>query len=188
MGRFDQAEREGQRAIQLDPLSIPAASQYGWVAHYSGRQDSAVARERRAISLDSASPIGHLMLGRALQAQGRYEDAMREYSLTSALRGWAVTISGVGDIAAKMGDRKAALRSLATLDSIERSKSQYVAPYVRGLVYAELGDLDRAMALLNQSVDERVHWLVWINRDPRWNSIRNDPRFKRVVQRVGVPP
>ena len=188
MGRFDQAEREGQRAIQLDPLSIPAASQYGWVAHYSGRQDSAVARERRAISLDSASPIGHLMLGRALQAQGRYEDAMREYSLTSALRGWAVTISGVGNIAAKMGDRKAALRSLATLDSIERSKSQYVAPYVRGLVYAELGDLDRAMALLNQSVDERVHWLVWINRDPRWNSIRNDPRFKKVVQRVGVPP
>ena len=188
MGRFEQAEQEGRRAIQLDPLSLPAAYQYGWVAHYSGRQDSAVARERRAITLDSSPPVPHLFLGRALQAQGRYAEAMREYSLTAGLRSWPVTVSSVGYVAAAQGDRPAALRSLATLDSVERSKTQYVAPLLKAVVRAGLGQNDAAFALLNQSVDERVHWLIWMNRDPRWKPIRDDPRFKAIASRVGVPP
>ncbi len=187
MGRFDEAEVEGRRAMQLDPLSAPIASEYGWIAHYSNRQDSAVVRVRRALTMDSINPVAHLYLGRALQAQGRYEEAMREYQATAVLRTWPVTVASVGYVAAAEGDRQGAMRALATLDSVSNSKTVYVAPLLPALIYTALGDKDRAFTLLNQSVDQRVHWLFWLNRDPRWGPLRSDPRFQALVRRVGLP-
>jgi TolB-like protein/lipoprotein NlpI len=187
MGRFGEAEVEGRRALQLDPLSVAIAREYGWIAHYSGRQDSAVARVQRALALSQNDKVAHLYLGRAYQAQGRYAEAMREYEATGSLRHWPVTIAAAGYVAAKEGDRQGVARALAELDSLSRSSGIYVAPLLYALIYTALGDKDRAFALLNQSFEERVHWLLWLNRDPRWSPLRSDPRFQALGRRVGLP-
>jgi tetratricopeptide (TPR) repeat protein len=129
----------------------------------------------------------HFQLGRAFEAQGRYADAILEYQATGALKTWPVTISAVGHVAGKSGDRQGAMKALATLDSVAAARTVYVAPLLYALVYASLGDKDRAFAMLNRSVDERVHWLLWLNRDPRWIPVRSDPRFKEIGRRVGLP-
>ena len=59
--------------------------------------------------------------------------------------------------------------------------------YGVALVYAALGDKDRAFASLKRGVQERTHWMVWLNRDPRWRSLRADPRFASLVKEVGLP-
>jgi TolB-like protein/Tfp pilus assembly protein PilF len=187
MGRFDEAELEGRRAIQLDPLSVAIAREYGWIAHYSGRQDSAVARIQRALALNEKDKVAHLFLGRAYQAQGRYPEAMREYQATGALLHWPVTVASAGYVAAKEGDREGVARAFAELDSLARAPRTYVAPLLYALIYAALGDKDRAFAFLNQSVEQRVHWLFWLNRDPRWGPLRSDPRFQALARRVGLP-
>jgi serine/threonine-protein kinase len=187
MGRFDEAELEGRRAIQLDPLSVAIAREYGWIAHYSGRQDSAVARVQRALALNEKDKVAHLFLGRAYQAQGRYPEAMREYQATGPLLHWPVTVASAGYVAAKEGDREGVARAFAELDSLATAPRTYVAPLLNALIYAALGDKDRAFALLNQSVEQRVHWLFWLNRDPRWGPLRSDPRFQALARRVGLP-
>ena len=40
---------------------------------------------------------------------------------------------------------------------------------------------------LNKALQGRSHWLVWLNRDPRWEGIRSDPRFADLAKRVGLP-
>jgi hypothetical protein len=34
---------------------------------------------------------------------------------------------------------------------------------------------------------ERTHWMVWLQRDPRWAPIRSDPRFTSLVRRMKLP-
>jgi hypothetical protein len=46
---------------------------------------------------------------------------------------------------------------------------------------------DQAFAWLNKAVAGRSHWLVWLNRDPRWDRLRPDPRFDDLKKRVGLP-
>ena len=60
--------------------------------------------------------------------------------------------------------------------------------YGVALVYAGLGENDQAFAWLNKGYAERTHWLVWLKLDPRWDSLRSDPRFQDLLRRMGLPP
>jgi serine/threonine-protein kinase len=185
MGRFDEAETEVQMAVHLDPLSAPIAGQAGWVSHYSGRQAEAAARLEAAVAMDSVNPTGRFQLGRVYQAQGRYQDALTQYGLASN-RGSVTNIGAMGNVEGALGNRGEARKTLAALDSIANS-GKYISPYVVALVHTGLGDKDSAFAWLNKAVDERTHWIVWLNRDPRWSPLYSDPRFKQIGQRVGLP-
>jgi eukaryotic-like serine/threonine-protein kinase len=185
VGRLDQAQAQVQRAAELDPLSVPIASTAGWIAHYSGKQEEAESRLRNALAMDSTSVIAHLYLGRVFQAQGKNEQALSEYQATGSLRNWVPTIAGMGYVDGALGRRADALRALHQLDSL--TKTEYVTAYAVALVYTGLGDKNQAFAWLSRGVDERTHWLVWLNRDRRWDPLRSDPRFAALVRRVGLP-
>ena len=185
VGRLDDARRQARIAVGLDPLSVPVASTAGWIAHYAGRQDEAERRLKDALATDSLYPLAHLYLGRVYQAQGRLDSAVAEYDRMGTLRSWVPTMAGVGYVEAIKGRRREAEQILSQLDSLGRSR--YVTPYGVALVYAALGDRDRAFAYLNRGVEERTHWLVWLNRDYRWAPLRRDRRFRELVRRVGLP-
>ena len=70
------AEREYQRAIQLDPNY---ASAYHWYANnlsIRDRHDEAISRGKRAVELDPLSPIVHVALGHAYYLAERYDEAI----------------------------------------------------------------------------------------------------------------
>jgi hypothetical protein len=41
---------------------------------------------------------------------------------------------------------------------------------------------------LEKAFAERNGGLIWLGADPRMDSLRSDPRFAALVERVGVPP
>jgi len=41
---------------------------------------------------------------------------------------------------------------------------------------------------LEKAFDERNGGLIWLGADPRMDSLRSDPRFAALVERVGVSP
>ena len=185
MGRLEEAQRQVRLASELDPLSVPIASTAGWIAHYSGKQEEAERRLRDALTMDSLYPIAHLYLGRVYQAQGQYDAALAEYQRLGPLLTWVPTVAGMGSVEAAMGRRRGAEQVLAHLDSIGRTR--YVTAYGIALVHTALGDNDQAFAYLDRAVEERTHWLVWLNRDFRWAPLRADRRFRDLVRRVGLP-
>lgn len=186
MGRFDEAQAEERRALEMDPLSIAIAGTSGWVLHYSGKQQQAEAVLRTALRMDSTFAIGHLYLGRVLQFQGQTDSALAQFALVGPLRSWIPNIAGEGYVHAQRGERDAARRALQRLDSLSHA-GEYVTSYAVALVYTALGERDQAFAWLDRAVQERTHWLVWLNRDRRWDPIRADPRFRMLVRRVGLP-
>jgi hypothetical protein len=53
--------------------------------------------------------------------------------------------------------------------------------------YAQLGKIDEAFAELNKSLDNREFQLLYLKVDPRLDSLRNDPRYEELVQRMRFP-
>jgi len=185
MGRFDEAQVHERRALELDPLSLGIASTAGWVLHYSGKQAEAERQLRIAVRTDSTFPVAHLYLGRVLQFNGQLDSALAHFAAMGPLRAWVPTIAGEGYVYAQQGRRDRAQRVLQQLDSL--SESQYVTAYAVALVHAALGQRDSAFVWLTKAVDERTHWVLWLNRDRRWDPIRSDDRFRAIVRRVGIP-
>jgi DNA-binding SARP family transcriptional activator/Tfp pilus assembly protein PilF len=185
MGRYEEARAEEQRALELDPLSLGIASTAGWVLHYSGKQADAERQLRIAVRTDSTFPVAHLYLGRVLQFNGQLDSALAHFAATGPLRAWVPTIAGEGYVYAQQGRRDQAKAILGRLDSL--SRTQYVTAYAVALVHAALGQRDSAFVWLNKAVDERTHWVLWLNRDRRWDPIRSDERFRAIVRRVKLP-
>jgi DNA-binding SARP family transcriptional activator/Tfp pilus assembly protein PilF len=183
-GRFNDARAEIDRAKRLDPLSQSIATDVGFVLFYTGQFRAARVELREVLARDSLSPVAHLWLGRVNQGEGKLDAALREYASTGPLRQWGPTIAAVGVVHGQRGDRPQAMRALALLDSISRDR--YVTAYAFGLVYAAVGERDSAFVWLDSAVAERTHWLVWLALDQRWAPLRADPRFAKLLERVGL--
>lgn len=186
LGRLDEAGAQAGRAVELDPRSSAVTGTAGRIAHLVGKQSEAEALLQRAIALDSADSAAHLDLGRVYQSQGRNREALAQYRAIGNRERSITAVAAMGNLAGAMGDRETATRILTELDSPGRSR--FAADYGVALVYAGLGDRDRAFEWLDKAVDQRTHWLVWLDRDRRWDGLRGDERFARLVRRVGLPP
>src|SRR6516225_524588 len=186
MGRFDEAWKEVNRAHELDPLSVTISTDIGFNYFYRRNYDEAINQLGATLSLSPKFPLAHLWLGRAYQQKKMYAEAIDEFNKTdAALPGWVVTIAGTGNAYGEWGHRAEAEQVLTRLGELANAK--YVTPYGVALVYAGLGDKNRAFAWLNKAVAGRSHWLVRLNRDPRWDRLRSDPRFADLKKQVGLP-
>lgn len=66
------------------------------------------------------------------------------------------------------------------------SEARYVQPTLIAIIYAALGDTDDALIWLERAYAERDEDLSLLKVDPRLDSLRGDPRFLSLLQRVGL--
>jgi hypothetical protein len=50
-----------------------------------------------------------------------------------------------------------------------------------------LGRIDEAFACLDKALAEKNYWLFTLKYSPKWDLLRPDPRFKKVLQRMNFP-
>ena len=68
----------------------------------------------------------------------------------------------------------------------EESKQHYIRAEILAMGYAALGELDRAFALLERAYQARSSGLIYLHLDPGYEPLRQDPRFKELVGRIGL--
>jgi len=189
MERPTEARKEIELAQALDPLSVAIATDMGFEQYYSTDYEAATKQLKSIIEMNPKFSLAHLWLGRTYQGRKMYADAILEYEQTGGFRQWVPTIAAVGNVYGLQGKTDDARKVLAHLDVTSRER--YVTSYGVALVYAGMGDKEQAFLKLERAFSERSHWLVWLNLDPRWESLRADPRFDELKRRIGlgtVPP
>ncbi|MEP6707148.1 MAG: hypothetical protein ABJC05_06490, partial [Pyrinomonadaceae bacterium] len=82
------------------------------------------------------------------------------------------------------GERNEAIRVMEELKKL--SEQGYVSPYYSVVLYLALGEKDQAFEWLDKAYDERSDLLVFLGRDPIFDSLRSDPRFADMMRRVGL--
>lgn len=186
MGRQNESIAEMKRAQELSP-PMPAASMLvGWAYYQARHYDQAIEKLREAIEMDSNLVDAHEILGQAYQQQRRYEESIAELQKAVSMSGGNATNKAfLGTAYAFSGRRAEAEKVLADLEKL--SAQRYISPYHVAMIYAGLGDKDKALVLLARAYDERSRRLVFLGINPVWDSLRSDPRFQDLVRRVGLP-
>jgi len=184
MGRFDESLTELKRAEILDPLSINVNVAIGSNYYWSGQYDRAVEQYQKVIEFDpKVGGLLRLNLGETYLQQHKFPEAIAE--IKEAGQFGVIQTATLGYAYAVSGNRAEAQKVLAQLQAL--SSQKYVPPFTSALIYAGLGDKDRAFAWLEKANTERSVWLLWLKVDPKFDSLRSDPRFAEFMHRVGLP-
>jgi TolB-like protein/DNA-binding winged helix-turn-helix (wHTH) protein/tetratricopeptide (TPR) repeat protein len=186
MSRWDEAISEIDHARSLDPLSIIINANQGFVFYHARQFDQAIAVERRAMELDPGNPIIYEYLGLAYLGKGMHQESVASLRKAVDLSGGVAEIQAELAYAyAAIGDRAAARQILSQLET--RSHREYVPSYSLSVAYAGLGDRTQALTRLEQAYEERCDLMPTINVSPLFDSLRNEPRFQRLVRRIAFP-
>jgi tetratricopeptide (TPR) repeat protein len=185
-GRYQEGMAELKRAQELDPLSIVLKANEGMVLFFEGKYDEAIVQLRKVVELDPTHPVAHWGLGLALEQKGMYSDAVVEIQKADDPKEPDPNfMASLGHVYAMEGRREEARRLLDQLRG--ESKKSYVSSYHAAVIYAGLGEKDKAFEMLDQATQERSTLLVYLRKDPRLMTLRSDPRFQALLDRVGLP-
>jgi TolB-like protein/DNA-binding SARP family transcriptional activator len=185
-GRFDEAARAMGRAREVNPLSLIANGALGFALYYAGRHRDAVAQMDLALEMEPDWDLGHLWRGQALDAMGRSDEAIATLSRAVELSGGSgITVAALAHTYAAAGATDDARALLADLIE-DRSEGRYRPSFEIAKVYVALGDHDEALRWLERAYGEHSHSMVFLEVDPQLAPLRQDPSFRRLVERVGL--
>jgi eukaryotic-like serine/threonine-protein kinase len=185
MERPDEALASITRAHELDMLSLPINTHLGWAFYFFRRFDDAIKQLHATLELDPDYILARYVLGQAYTQRGQYSEAIAELQTAAGLSARLPPIlSALGYACALAGEGDHARQILAEL--AEASSKKYVSAYDLALVNLGLGQKDTALELLNNAVQERCGWLIFLKIEPALDALRSDPRFRDLVQTVGL--
>jgi tetratricopeptide (TPR) repeat protein len=186
LGRFEEAIAEGKRATELDPLSPIINADLGQNLWGARRYDEAIVQLRKTLEIDPTFYYAHYNLGIALQLKGDVPAAIAEYTKAQQLSDDLFVKVLLAAAKAQSGDKDAAMQMLAELE--ELSQHRYVHAYWRTLLYLSLGNRDEAIRWLEQAIADHEGLIIaLIKVDPLLDTLRGDPRFEGLVQKILAP-
>jgi TolB-like protein/DNA-binding winged helix-turn-helix (wHTH) protein len=189
MGRTNEALAERKRAQELEPLSLIINAELGMAFYYARDYDQAIEQFQRTLELDQNFPPARAFVPAAYEQKGMYGEAIAEFKKAIPLRGVSEVgflRAGLGHVYAVSGKKSEARKVLAELKQL--SQQGYVPAPSIALIYAGLGEKDHAFSWLEQGYEQRAFQMQWIKLEPRWDSLRSDPRFQALIRRVGLSP
>jgi tetratricopeptide (TPR) repeat protein len=69
-----------------------------------------------------------------------------------------------------------------------KAAKQYVSPTDFVDAYAQLGSKEETIRYLEKSYRERAPHLVFVQSDPAYDFLHSDPRYRAIVNKMGLPP
>jgi TolB-like protein/tetratricopeptide (TPR) repeat protein len=180
-GRFDGAIAESKRALVLDPLNYRVATNLCVILYCAHRYDDAIRQAQRALELNPHYFQAHAMLGASLEKKGMFTEAAA--ALRLSLAEYAPDPDAAAHLAvvqSAIGRRDEALALLAALDRGDPKPYYHLA-----FLYAAFGDKERAFGLLDKAYAQRTSDMPFLNVDPAFDTLRDDPRFAALRNRMG---
>ena len=173
-GSHVEAASSMTRARDLEPLEPMSFALSSQVAFQARDFKGALEHARRAIRVDPAMWIGHMMLGQAYDRLGMTDLALE--ALADAVRLSQVNskpLSLRGFVLATAGRNLEARQVLRTLEG--RSKEHHIPPYAFALVHAGLGNREGVFEWLGRAHAGRDVHLILLSVDAKWDPYRGIP-------------
>ncbi len=179
--RLDEAIAQLDRSAELDPLSPSLLANRALLDYFAGRYDVADRRLREIMQSDSTDVTVKWSLALVDEQRGRLDEAIAILEPISAVsNNRKASLGHVYALAGKTAKARAVLSALHAA-----ADHSYVPSYWFALVHAGLGERDQALRYLERAYEERSTVLAYLQIDPRLATLRDDPRFIALAQRLG---
>lgn len=184
---FAQIEETMRIAQETDPRRLVAVHATRAFAYYFGREFERAAQEcEKALQLDPTHFMLHYILGRSYMRLGNSRKAIEQLKAASGEPGEIPLVDAALGLAYAVSGQKEQTQKMAEQFKKVFSK-RYIPPTYFGMLYAGLGDRDRAIAWLEKALAERADGLTWLAVEPMLDDMRSDPRFQELVKKIGLP-
>jgi TolB-like protein/tetratricopeptide (TPR) repeat protein len=186
-GRGDEAVSLHTRAVEIDPVDLSLRSQLCRALYLTSRFEEAIDNGRALMEFDPQHSAAHQWTGLALAARGRVEEAIP-------------ILQRAVQLAPELAERQAALAYSYALAKRSREVRQIIKAleaspagannsYHIATVYAGLDDRDGGLRRLERAYVEHDGFLAnRVKLDPKLESLRQEPRFRAILQRMLLEP
>lgn len=185
MGRNAEALSEAEHAEELDPLSPSVGIRLTSAYRDTHQLDRAMKQADNTLELDPNFASAYRARARLYDELGQPKLALEAYEKAAKLSQDATSLSALAHAYAASGQRVKAIRIVEQLESAPKEK--YVSPYEIAPVFVALGEKDRALSLLEQSLQEHDSRMPFLAVDGWLAPLHSEARFVALEEKVGLP-
>jgi tetratricopeptide (TPR) repeat protein len=182
-GRHEEALPRALHARELDPLSLFINVGVAWVHHLAGRPQDAVNEALKAREIVPGYQEAGNVLITSYESLGKYGEAA---AVIAEQPCWGLPLDGpaLAEAFRRGGAQEYWRKRLELME-------QVVAPppiihFVLAVAHQNLGHVDQALDHVERMADEHTGGCVFLGVDPILSSLRGQPRYEAVLNRVGV--
>ncbi len=213
---FAAADRELLRGISLDPQFAELYHMRAKLLGVLNRNAEAIESEKKAMEINPFEKPW--AMAEAYKVARQYDAALEDVQLRlktnpraflsdmadiyrlngmhpEQVEAWAKLHEVTGDAKSAANARRAyqqggfpAFVRWELARRTEQAKKKYVSPIELACYYAQLGEREPALSLLEEGYNQRAPDVLWIQTDPAYDFLHDDPRYRDLVQKIGLPP
>jgi len=184
MGKLEEAIKQSRQAQKYDPLNLIVSTLIGMAFYFSRKYDESIEEVLKTLSMAPNYLPVYIWMGLSYEQKGEFGKAVeileRGKNLT---KGKHPKINAMlAHAHARSGKIDQAVDQLNEL--ILKSKHGYVSSFNISRIYLGLNKKDLALQSLSKAYEDRDTWLVWLNVDPSFDEIREDPAFADILSKM----
>ena len=193
-GRYDDALDLIRKARRADPLNLMWRLREAGLLTQAGRLDEGGNLYEEIIHDEATDARAYFGLAETRRAQKRFDEAI------ALVRRGSELDTEDGLLPDSLEDALSRARGAEGYHQIEkilagielenlrsRVMESYVSPLDFARVHARLGNKPEALTYLDAALKEPSPGVVLLKVDRVWDSIRDDPRFRNAIKRIGLP-
>jgi tetratricopeptide (TPR) repeat protein len=186
-GRVDDAVAITKKGVELNPLSPLARVDLAEALYYARDWNVSIAEYERLMELEPKLVTPFFIVAQALERKGDWAEAIARCEAAIKLSGREPAfLSALGYAHASAGHRTEALALARELET--RWRKQRFNPTLLAILYAGIGDRDRAFEWADKAYEVRDVQILFLGVEPQAERLRDDPRFAAFVRKLGLPP
>jgi len=180
MGKFDLSEAEFDLARNLDPASPIILTDLAQLYNFEKKYQRSIATLDEVLKLDPAFSLAHTRKGYALMLLRRPQQALREFEMADRQAGRPVSMGEKAWAAAGEGKRREAI------EFAQQAEREEPNAFLLSVIWAELGDRDRAMDWVQKTYDSRQAGLISLEVNPVFDPLRSCDRFRTMLRLMNL--
>jgi tetratricopeptide (TPR) repeat protein len=187
MGQIDKAVTILEEAEQKDPLSVDIVLGLGNNYIIAERFDDAIHQADKLLEMHPDMRSAIELKGWAYVMKEEWDTALKYFQeyhelINNPLKG----LMGLGFVYGRLGMHDKAMECIHKMEQRQREDAEAVMDADIACVYMGMGDVDKTFQYLGQCVDKRLGPVLYYIHYPPYKIIRDDPRFEKLKERIGM--
>lgn len=184
-GCFAEARAEAEKSLELEPLSLVVNAFAGITFYLAREHDRAIDQLQKTLEIIPNSILALFFIAWSYSEKAMYEEAVKaSQKAVDIVEGSTLWLANLGMVFGLAGKKK---NAEGVLEKLQRAANKgFVAPVQFAWIYIGLGEKEEALKWLERAYDEQTATLNVLKVAPEYDSLRDEPRFQKILKKMGL--